>query len=752
MLMFKKMIVGCILTSVLALCICLLIVSYSPKTLLTVVKIVTPYTVTADRMNITLISPSITAHQLLVSQHDKQVAVKVENISLATTWEGWFKGTPQWSGTIESGSVYIDQFSPPKNSNTANSATSTQIPTATKVHELIGMFGIAIRDMNIYVNKNEVVNIAYLNGAIEKTLQKQGVDFGLTYKKDDMEFPVKGSFFSEIDHGAPTFIVDIPMLDFRLLNQTSAPSDVQGGVKGDMKEGALDWAWISALAPLDIVFRSNMLAFDQGKLAHVESTVNLLNNTITQRHSGNLQLSLNDDYGINEQVLLTSTWQPLAKNTQGADVKGHVLFSLGKNTFNLKGDFNLNGIADNQWQVQGDVIQFPVEVNSLSAKQLQQHTQSFFPFSAKANVQLNENIASLSDMQFTAGQSDINGHIDLLFNAEGLSETVFELQSTLWVMPVFSEVKKPKVNNKKVAESTNISKLFTNERIPLDVLNTLVVNGNLKVKTLVYGDRVLLKGLENNVTLKNKHLSVTGQADDLAGGQLEARLVLNNQADQPQLSVDISMQEAVLESLALLPKDELTGGNTNVTVSLLSQGQSTQALAESLNGSLLLEIREGTIENNSFELVGSDLILNILNAINPFYKKAKNTQLECAVVKSKIKNGRLLFEDSVKIVTSQMIVVGDGYVDLASESINVNVNPTARSGVGVDVASLAKFVALKGTLSQPEIGASASGTLKSIASVGAAMSTGGLSLLAKSLVDKATAGKACDSALLAFNK
>jgi hypothetical protein len=747
--MFKKMIVGCIVASVLALCVLVLIVSYSPKTLLTLVGKLTPYTAVVDAIEVTWVSPSLTIKQLQVSNHDKQTMVTIDDVSLVTTWMNWFRGKPQWTGAIESGSIYVDRWVVSEKSSVGMDSSSKQIPTATEIQEWIGMFGVSIHDITVHLHQDEKVNIADINVVMEKNSQKRSIDVDISYQKGDAVFPVKASMLSDVVDGTPTFIVDIPELDVGLFKHTRASSSVEDDEVNNVPEVALDWAWMSSLAPLDIIFRSDMLVFDQGMFTDIESIISMENkteSTITQRHSGNMKLSLSNDYVIDSPIQLSSTWHPIDKRTQGADVNGSIFLTLGGNQVTLEGDFNLNGIEKNQWQINSDILQFPVKATSLSAKQLQQQTQSFFPFSLKGNLQLNDSMAALTNMQLTAGRSDLNGQINIKTHAGERSEAVFTLQSSLLVAPTSP------IKNKEATAPVASATIFTNNVIPLHVLDTMVVEGSLKVDTLIYNERVLLKDSESHLSLKNKSMSFVSQTDDFSGGKLNAQLLLNNQTGHPHLSLVASMQNALLESLAVLPKDEFKGGTANANISLNSQGVSTQALAESLNGDVLLVVREGTIANNSFELLGSDLILNMLNAINPFYKKVKNTQLECAVVKSKIKNGRLLFNDSIKVVTSKMIVVGDGHVDLATESIRVNINPKARSGVGVDVASLAKFVALKGTLSKPEVGASASGTLKSIASVGAAMSTGGLSLLAKGLLDKATAGKACDSALLAFAK
>jgi hypothetical protein len=101
------------------------------------------------------------------------------------------------------------------------------------------------------------------------------------------------------------------------------------------------------------------------------------------------------------------------------------------------------------------------------------------------------------------------------------------------------------------------------------------------------------------------------------------------------------------------------------------------------------------VGNDSFELIGSDLILSLLDKINPFAKTDKNTELECAVVNIKVSDGRMNIDKSLAQRTTKLTMVADGYIDLGSEEIKLNIAPKARSGIGVDASSLVKFIALE---------------------------------------------------------
>ena len=92
------------------------------------------------------------------------------------------------------------------------------------------------------------------------------------------------------------------------------------------------------------------------------------------------------------------------------------------------------------------------------------------------------------------------------------------------------------------------------------------------------------------------------------------------------------------------------------------------------------------------------------------------------------------------------MIVGGGSIDLKTEKLNVEFNTKPRSGVGMSADLLVKpFVKLKGTLASPGIGLNEKGTLLS---GGAAIATGGTSLLVETAFDRATAeGDQCEKTL-----
>jgi uncharacterized protein involved in outer membrane biogenesis len=195
------------------------------------------------------------------------------------------------------------------------------------------------------------------------------------------------------------------------------------------------------------------------------------------------------------------------------------------------------------------------------------------------------------------------------------------------------------------------------------------------------------------------------------------------------------------------PDDGLIdGGATDLLVDLRAQGRSLQDLASSLDGQMALEVQQATIRNNLFEQLTSDLLVQTLRLINPFIDQDPETELECAAGHVVAENGVLTSPNRLVLETSKVVVRAGGTVDLADETLTVDFIPSPREGLGISVSGLAELVRIGGTLAQPDTQADASAVLKGGATVGAAIATGGLSLLAQGLFARArNQGTRCGS-------
>ena len=300
-------------------------------------------------------------------------------------------------------------------------------------------------------------------------------------------------------------------------------------------------------------------------------------------------------------------------------------------------------------------------------------------------------------------------------------------------------------------DSESKERFFDEELIDWSWLNMIDVDADVNVAKIDFNG-IEIGDFHLPIESTDGRLNVTALKGLLGGGEFSSDVTLTEVDDAADIVFDLTASGVILEKLNFLPPEDLRNAATDLTVSLKTKGQHSLGLVSALDGSVLLNVGDGIIGNDSFELLGSDLILGLLNKLNPFAKKDKTTELECAVVKLNIEQGKINIDNSLALRTSKLTMVADGSVDLPSEKIKLSLTPKARQGVGVDVSSLVKFIALGGTLSEPAPTVSAAGLIQSAAVVGAAVSTGGVSLLATSVAEKTIAKvDVCKRANAAFD-
>jgi len=85
--------------------------------------------------------------------------------------------------------------------------------------------------------------------------------------------------------------------------------------------------------------------------------------------------------------------------------------------------------------------------------------------------------------------------------------------------------------------------------------------------------------------------------------------------------------------------------------------------------------------------------------------------------------------------SDKVTIVAGGKIDLGTEALKFEFNTRPRTGVGFSVGMFTNpFIELVGTLASPRLGVGAKGTT-------AAAATGGLSVLAQGLLDRARGGQ-----------
>jgi len=236
-----------------------------------------------------------------------------------------------------------------------------------------------------------------------------------------------------------------------------------------------------------------------------------------------------------------------------------------------------------------------------------------------------------------------------------------------------------------------------------------------------------------------------------AGGTLSAKINLDaSSGKSAALNTDIEVKQIELGQIpAMKEKNLLTGGKTDITIKAKGSGTSVSKIMAGLNGKLLVKTGKGQISSKAFDMASADALISTLSMLNPDAKKQKGGALECAVVNFNIKDGIATADKGIGILTSRMKIIGSGNVNLKTEELDIGITPKAREGSGISLSKLAGLVRVGGTLANPTPKADAKAALSAGLSAGAAIATGGLSLLGEGAMAGASSddGNPCDIAL-----
>jgi hypothetical protein len=141
------------------------------------------------------------------------------------------------------------------------------------------------------------------------------------------------------------------------------------------------------------------------------------------------------------------------------------------------------------------------------------------------------------------------------------------------------------------------------------------------------------------------------------------------------------------------------------------------------------------------------VLSELVQAVNPFYKDDKGSNVECAVARLPVQRGVITVDRSIATESDKLNVVASGSIDLGAETINMAIRPTIKEGLGVGAANLAQLVKLTGSLSDPRIGVDLRGAARQGLSIGAAVATAGLSLLGERLLAEVVDPHPCVTAM-----
>ena len=353
------------------------------------------------------------------------------------------------------------------------------------------------------------------------------------------------------------------------------------------------------------------------------------------------------------------------------------------------------------------------------------------PVSLIANVSDSKGSYHLKDMKFKADKTDLTGNMSINVNGDRPAVTA-SLKSDLIDITPFESKKKEGKEAKK-------ARVFSSEPLQLDSLKTVDANLDVIAKKIMTRDHEL-DNVKLVMSLTNGNLVLKPLNANMGGGNFAIQMNMDtSNLKTARLNTKIDIKNFQPSSLPEY-KDKFTGAKTDATIDISGSGNSVAAIMAGLNGKFLVQMGAGTFKSSSASATTTDAFSSIKNAIYTGDSGSSDvTEINCGVINLSIKDGIATADKGIAINTKKMNIIGSGIINLKTEELDIAIDPQAREGIGISAGQLAELVKIGGTLAEPKAVPSTVAALKTAASVGAAVATGGLSILAQGLFDRSTA-------------
>ena len=291
--------------------------------------------------------------------------------------------------------------------------------------------------------------------------------------------------------------------------------------------------------------------------------------------------------------------------------------------------------------------------------------------------------------------------------------------------------------------------LFRSHRLPwrlLAAVHGVHATVDLHVGTLKTRSGIELTDANAHLRIEHGQLWATALHAKLLDGSADGTLYLSGADKSAQLHLqlqNVSLQKGLQ---AMGKSTPLTGGPLLVKANINARGESMKALAASLTGPVTLALGATRIESTK-GAQNEELLTGLL----PFFsaRDAHEIRLECATARLPFQNGRASAKPLVGARSQASALLTQGDIDLRTQRIDLYGRLRSRAGLSLGLAALSGDIRISGPLVHPQAKLDAASSPAAVARIGAAILTGGLSLVGTALWDTAHPGADPCAAVLA---
>lgn len=361
------------------------------------------------------------------------------------------------------------------------------------------------------------------------------------------------------------------------------------------------------------------------------------------------------------------------------------------------------------------------------------------PVEIKATLARSGNVLSADPLQASLAGQELGGRLAMRSGdgdprVEGrLSSPVIDVARWLGEKPA------------PVAPIRGQGALFGDVPLRFDALPSLPLLIDFEVERLLVPDAPPLAAVKGRVESGPERFALAPLSFAMADGEVDGHFeIARHGGEPPQTTLTITGKGLSAEALGALSGHgrHLRGGRADLKANLTLKGATPRDMAASANGDVLVSIRN-TVVAGGASWLERNLLAALLQALAPGLPAQQALDIECAVVRLPLRHGVARIDRSIAMETRRVAISASGEVNLARQDLTLVFQPQAKEGLGLDEAGLARLVMLKGPLLDPEIGVDVKGAAREAASLGVAVATGGLSLLAGRMLGERRHADAC---------
>ena len=339
-----------------------------------------------------------------------------------------------------------------------------------------------------------------------------------------------------------------------------------------------------------------------------------------------------------------------------------------------------------------------------------------------------------------------NFDVDMSHNETTVMQVSADLSSTISVrfedgLPQITlDLKTPELRYASAAsepaeEPDEPAPVFSDEPLNLSFLRQLNLDADIAADSIIANDArledfVLQAGISDAaLNLDTLQFGINEGTIRLSGTVVPA-------AAGHAVSLNAAVQQLKIAALAVEDQGAAEIPPLDASLAIAGTGASLHQIMASANGEIIGRHAPGQIDLQAAGPLFSDVVASVVTSLNPLAEARPSTRLDCGVYDIDIADGVANIEE-LAVQTERLTILSSGNVNLGTEAIDVSLSTKSREGLGLSIGSVANsFLKLSGTLNQPSVNLDAAG---SVGTTGAAVATGGLSVLARGLFDRLSA-------------